>query len=78
MQLTINDDIVLSANLSDEDIRLALSLSLFQEDRITLAQAARLCGLDRIAFQHHLAARKIPIHYGTRELVDDLRTIESL
>ncbi|MGF1656949.1 MAG: UPF0175 family protein [Verrucomicrobiales bacterium] len=78
MQLTINDDIILAANLSDEDIRLALAISLFQEDRITLAQAARLCGLDRIAFQHQLSARKIPIHYGTRELADDLRTIESL
>ncbi len=78
MQLTINDDIVLSANLSDEDILLALALALFQEDRITLAQAGRLCGLDRNAFQHHLAARKIPVHYGTRELDDDLRTIESL
>ena len=78
MQLTIHDDIVRAANLSDEDIRLALALALFQAERITLAQAARLSGLDRIAFQHHLAARGIPIHHGREELVEDLRTIESL
>jgi predicted HTH domain antitoxin len=78
MQLTLSDDIVLSANLSEADMRLALALALFQEDRITLAQAARLCGLDRIAFQHRLAARRIPIHYGEEELAGDLRTLESL
>ena len=78
MQLTISDDIALSANLSEADMRLALAIGLFHEDRITLAQAARLCGLDRIAFQHQLAARQIPIHYGEEELANDLRTIESL
>jgi predicted HTH domain antitoxin len=78
MQLTLIDNIVLSANLSEADMRLALAIGLFQEDRITLAQAARLCGMDRLAFQHQLAARQIPIHYGEEELAADLRTIESL
>ncbi len=78
MQLTINDDLVLAANLSDEDILLTLAISLFREERITLAQATRLSGLDRLEFQHHLSARKIPIHYGIQEWNEDLKTIESL
>lgn len=78
MQVTISDDLVLAANLSDDDIRLAVALSLFQEERLTLAQSARLCGLGRIEFQHHLATRKIPIHYGQQELADDLQMIESI
>jgi predicted HTH domain antitoxin len=78
MQLTLSDDIVLSANLSEADMRLALALALFQDDRITLAQGARLSGLDRLAFQHQLAARKIALHYGEEELASDLRTIEAV
>ncbi|HEY2344180.1 MAG TPA: UPF0175 family protein [Chthoniobacteraceae bacterium] len=78
MQLTLSDDIVLSANLSEADMRLALALALFQEERITLAQAARLCDLDRLAFQHRLAARRIPLHYGEEELANDMRTIEGV
>jgi predicted HTH domain antitoxin len=78
MHLTLSDDVVLSANLSEADLRLALALALFQDGRITLAQGARLASLDRLAFQHQLAARKLQIHYGEEELDSDMRTIESL
>lgn len=78
MQLTLDDDIVLSANLSEADMLLALALALFQEDRLTLAQAAHLSGLDRLAFQRQLAARQIQIHYGEEDFAEDLRTIDSL
>jgi predicted HTH domain antitoxin len=78
MHLTLSDDVVLSANLSEADLRLALALALFQDGRITLAQGARLASLDRLAFQHQLATRKLQIHYGEEELDSDMRTIESL
>ena len=55
-------DVVLAANLSEADLRLALALALFQDGRITLAQGARLASLDRLAFQQQLAARKLQIH----------------
>jgi predicted HTH domain antitoxin len=78
MDLTLSDDVVLAADLSEADLRLALALALFQDRRITLAQGARLASLDRIAFQQQLAARKLQIHYGEEELDSDMRTIESL
>jgi predicted HTH domain antitoxin len=78
MHLTLSDDVILSANLSEADLRLALALALFQDGRITLAQGARLASLDRLAFQQQLAARKLQIHYGEEELDSDMRTIESL
>jgi predicted HTH domain antitoxin len=78
MHLTLSDDIVLAANLSEADLRLALALALFQDGRITLAQGARLASLDRLAFQHQLSARKLQIHYCEVELDSDMRTIESL
>ena len=78
MHLRLSDDVVLAANLSEADLRLALALALFQDGRITLAQGARLASLDRLAFQQQLAARKLQIHYGEEELNSDMRTIESL
>jgi len=76
MHLTLCDDVILSANLSEADLRLALALALFQDGRITLAQGARLASLDRLAFQQQLAARKLQIHYGEEEFDSDMHTIE--
>ena len=78
MHLTLSDDVILAANLSEADLRLALALALFQDGRITLAQGARLASLDRLAFQQQLAARKLKIHYGEEELDSDMRTIQGL
>lgn len=75
MQLTLEDDLVHSARLTESEARLALALSLFAEERLTLAQSARLAGLDRFAFQRELAARQIPLHYGEEELAGDLAVL---
>lgn len=75
MQLTLEDDLVSAARLTEGQARLTLALNLFAEDRLTLAQAARLSGLNRLAFQGELAARQIPQHYGEEELAGNLATI---
>jgi predicted HTH domain antitoxin len=72
MQLTLEDDLVSAARLTEAQARLTLALNLFAEDRLTLAQTARLSGLDRLAFQRELAAWQIPRHYGEEELSSDL------
>lgn len=79
MAFTLADDVVQAAHLSDltpAQTRLALAVGLFAEDRLTLAQAADLAGLNRLAFQRHLAARGIPLHYGQEGFDMDLATIE--
>jgi predicted HTH domain antitoxin len=48
---------------------------LFERERLTLAQAARLARLDRLRFQHLLASRSIPIHYDLDEFEADLDTL---
>jgi predicted HTH domain antitoxin len=53
-----------------------LALALFREERLTLAQAARLAEMDQLAFQGLLADRDIPIHYGVEEFHEDLRTLD--
>jgi len=51
---------------------------LFEKEKVTLGQASRLAGMDHISFQHLLASRHIPIHYGTAELDEDMRTLEKV
>ncbi|CAN5777685.1 hypothetical protein BH23GEM7_BH23GEM7_37470 [soil metagenome] len=51
---------------------------LFGQERLTLAQASRLAGLDRLEFQQLLASRGLTVHYDTREFEADLATLRRL
>ena len=76
--VTIPDDVLAAAHLSEVELRRELAVALFREERLTLAQASRLAEMNQFAFQSILAAREIPIHYGIEEFREDLRTIEAL
>jgi predicted HTH domain antitoxin len=77
MTLTLSDDLVQATRLSEEQILRELAVTLFQGDHLTLAQAAQLARMDRLSFQHHLASRGIPFHYGEAGYAEDLRTLSS-
>ena len=76
MQLTLQDDLVAAAHLTEQDARLTLAVSLYAEQRLTLAQAARLADLDRLSFQHALAVRQVDLNYGAEGLAMDLAELE--
>ena len=78
MTLTFNDDLVHAARLTEPQIRQELAVALFQANRLTLAQAARLAETDRITFQHLLASRSIPLHYTAEDFEDDRQTLATL
>jgi predicted HTH domain antitoxin len=78
MPVTISDDVLAAAHLSEGQLRLELAVALFREERLTLAQASRLAEMDQLAFQSVLADRQIPIHYGIQEFHEDLRTIDTV
>ena len=78
MSLTIPDEIVRATHLSTEELQQEIAILLFREEKLTLAQAARLAGVGRLRFQHLLAARDIPIHYGVAEFEQDLATLREL
>jgi predicted HTH domain antitoxin len=46
---------------------------LFQQERLTLGQAAILAARPQLEFQRLLASRKIPLNYGVEEMEQDLR-----
>jgi predicted HTH domain antitoxin len=77
MPVTISDDVLAAAHLSEAQLRLELAVALFREERLTLAQASRLAESDQLTFQSILAEREIPIHYGIEEFHEDLRTMDA-
>ena len=78
MTVSLPDGLLESAKLTETELVRELALSLFQSERLTLGQAARLCALPQLEFQRLLASRRIPIHYGLEEMQQDLRRVESL
>jgi predicted HTH domain antitoxin len=78
MPVTISDDVLTAAHISEPELKQELALVLFQQDRLTLAQASRLAEVGQLAFQALLAARQIPIHYGVEEFREDLRTLRQV
>lgn len=78
MTMVIPDEIINTTHMSAWEIMAELSIILFQKEKLTLKQAADLAGVNRIQFQHLLAARMIPVHYDIGDLEDDLRNLKSL
>jgi predicted HTH domain antitoxin len=78
MPVTIPDEVLAAAHISGSELKQELALTLFQQERLTLAQAGRLAEMDRLAFQALLAEREIPIHYGIEEFHQDLKTLHRL
>lgn len=76
--MTISDDVLAAAHMSEPEIRRELALALFQQEKLTLGQARRLAGLSHLDFQALLAERQIPIHYGVEEFRQDLRTLREM
>jgi len=73
MPVTISDEVLAAAHLSEPELKQELALALFRQERLTLAQASRLAETTQLAFQALLADRRIPIHYGIEEFREDVR-----
>jgi predicted HTH domain antitoxin len=78
MTITIPDALLDSARMSESELRQEIALMLYEKERITLAQASRLAGMDRLQFQHLLASRGSTIHYGVEDFEQDLETLRGL
>lgn len=75
MPVTIPDEVLAAAHITEPELKRELALTLFQQERLTLAQASRLPEMTQLAFQALLADRQIPIHYGVEEFREDLRDL---
>ena len=72
MPVMLPDDLLRSTKLTEAGLKTELALALFQQERLTLGQAALLAGLPQLDFQRILASRQIPLHYGLEAMEHDL------
>ena len=53
-------------------LKLELAVALYAQNALGLGKAAELAGISRLDFNDILAERGIPMHYGQKELDEDL------
>ena len=75
MSVIVPDEILATTGLSDSEMRQEIAIMLFAQEKLTLAQASRFAGVDRMTFQRLLANRKIPLHYDVSDFEKDLENL---
>ena len=75
MPVTISDEELAAGHITEPELKIELAQTLFQQERLTLAQASRLAEMGQLSFQALLADRHIPIHYGVDEFREDVRAL---
>ncbi|MFM6157967.1 MAG: UPF0175 family protein, partial [Sphaerospermopsis kisseleviana] len=55
MSVVIPNEILTTTRMNEEEMKREIAIMLFQKEKLTLAQASRFAGMNRIAFQHLLA-----------------------
>jgi predicted HTH domain antitoxin len=57
---------------AEKRLKLELAVSLYTQNALGLGKAAELAGMSRLDFNDVLAGRGVPMHYGQKELEEDL------
>ena len=79
MDLSIPDDILKQAGLTEDEALVELACHLFDTDRLDFPTAARMAHLDRMGFERELRSRNLPvIHYTEEHYEQDRATIAHL
>lgn len=78
MSIVIPDEILAATRMTDSELKQEIAVMLFQKEKLTLAQASRLAQMNRIAFQHLLASRQIPVHYGVDDFEQDIKNLQEM
>lgn len=71
MTITVPDDILRQAGLTEHEALVEFACWLFDADRLDLFASARLAGLSRTEFEAALRARRIPIYRPTLQDIED-------
>ncbi|MCA2922733.1 MAG: UPF0175 family protein [Microcystis sp. M038S1] len=78
MSIDISDEILSATRRTEAEMRQEITVMLFQKEKLTLAQASRFAGMNRIAFQHLLASRQIPVHYDVEDFEQDIKNLREM
>ena len=78
MSVVVPDEILTTTRMTEAEMRQEIAVMLFQKEKLTLAQASRFAGMHRIAFQHLLASRHIPVHYDVADFEQDIQNLREM
>lgn len=78
MSVIVPDEILTATRMNEAEMRQEIAVMLFQREKLTLAQASRFAKMHRVAFQHLLASRHIPIHYGVEDFEQDIQNLRKI
>ena len=79
MPLTIPDDLLAEAGLSERDARIEIACRLYDAGKLAIRAATRWTGLTRTEFEEELLRRKLPLCRPTKDdLNQDLETLQRL
>lgn len=79
MTIIIPDDILQQAGLTEREALIEFACRLFDADKLTRHAAARLAGLDRVAFEIELRKRGIAVYRPTvKDFRSDMETLRQL
>jgi predicted HTH domain antitoxin len=78
MSIVVPDEILTATRMTEAEMRQEIAVMLFQKEKLTLAQASRFAGINRVAFQHLLASREIPIHYDLEDFEQDIKNLREM
>ena len=79
MPLTISDELLERAELTEKEARVEIACRLFDAEILPIHTARRWAGLERWEMENELAAREIPIYRPRAEdLEEELEVLRNL
>ncbi|MGB8648807.1 MAG: UPF0175 family protein [Anaerolineae bacterium] len=78
IMLEIPQDVLDSARLTLDELRVDLAVHLYAEGRLGIGKAHELANLSLWEFRQLLTARHISPHYGETELEEDVATLRRM
>ena len=78
MTVTVPMPLALEQTMPPARARLHFAIGAFVSEEVTLGQAAEMAGVSQTELMAILAKRRIPMHYGSDDFAEDMRTISAL
>ena len=77
MTITFSEDVLQTTHMSPKELSVEMAVHLFEIEKLTFWQAARMAGMNHWDFQQLLGSRQIPLHYGVEEFEKDVQTLKA-
>lgn len=76
--LTFPEELLHTTEMTEQEIATELAVALYQREKLSIEQAARLANMDRIDFQRLLASRDLYLTLDVDDLEQDIATLRAL